>query len=117
MSVRTAQELRTFNIQRENMTRKEKIAFVNDCFDICEKEGFAKVFCSPYEGDEARNGTLYKVLGRVKPYDEADIEYLPMWRIQFEDGHIMCACAEEIIPSEIKANVWYPSQKKLLEVI
>ena len=119
--MRTIEELAALD-SRETMTWEEEHAFVDYCFNLYEAEGFAKVFCSPYEADEARNGMPYKVLGRVKVYeggdftnDEADLECLPMWMIQFEDGHIMNAYPEEIIPSEIHANLWYESQEAYLD--
>jgi hypothetical protein len=33
-----------------------------------------------------------------------DLEVLPVWKIQFEDGQIHEAYPEEIIPSEMKNN-------------
>jgi len=111
---------------REDMTRKQELEFVNKCFDEYEKEGFSKVFISPYDLGENinRQGKSFKVLGRVRPTtetdngeDTADLETLPMWRIQFEDGEIMGAYPEEIIPSEIKSNLWRESDKQYLSLM
>src|SRR5699024_2218724 len=109
---------------REEMTKEQEIEHLNKWFDIYEKEGFSKVFITPYDlhGGETRNGESFKVLGRVKPMtehdngeDTTDLENLPMWTIQFEDGETMGAYPEEIIPSEIRDNIWRVSDIKLFE--
>lgn len=131
--MRTINELFNSDIFREEMTHEEEIAFVDYWFDKYEAEGFSKVFCSPYDIDTEtdvcsnksgshRNGQPYKVLDRVKPWsgvgcmeqNEADIQTLPMWNIQFEDGYKMGAYAEEVIPSEIKENMWRDSDKQFI---
>lgn len=120
--MRTIEELLKDNIQREEMTEDEHVTFVDYWFDKYEKEGFSKVFCSPYDGEEHNNGKPFEVVGRVKAYlgngdikeDEADLETLPMWKIKFLDGKTMAAYAEEIIPSEITGNVWREKDKQLI---
>jgi len=121
--MRTVKELFEKHIQREDMTTEEHIAFINYWFDKYEKEGFSKVFCSPYQLTDGegnwRNGQKYTVLGRVKPMFEdkengADLDTLPLWEIQFEDGYKMAAYQEEIIPSEIKDNICRESDKQLI---
>lgn len=111
---------------RENMTKGHEIKFVNNLYEKYEKEGFSKVFISPFElgGQVNRQGTPFKVLGRIRPMteidngeDTADLETLPLWKIQFEDGEIMAAYPEEIIPSEIKENLWRESDKQYLKSI
>lgn len=111
---------------REEMSREQEISFVNECFDKYEKEGFSKVFISPFDlgGKVNRQGTPFKVLCRVRPLTEtdngdetADLETLPLWKIQFEDGETMGAYPEEIIPSEIKENLWRDSDKRYLELM
>lgn len=113
-------------MERENMTREQEIEHVNDWFDKYEKEGFSKVFISPYEPNEEinRQGTPFKVIGRIKPItetengnDTADLESLPLWKIEFEDKHTIIAYPEEIIPSEIRANIQRESDKKYLELM
>jgi hypothetical protein len=114
-------------MDRQDMTMEQEIEFVNQCFDNYEKEGFSKVFVSPYDyTDEISNrqGASFKVIGRTKMRTEtdngeatADLECLPMWQIQFEDGKVISAYAEEIIPSEIKENLWRESDKQYLEQI
>jgi hypothetical protein len=115
-------------MNREEMTIEQEKEFVNNCFETYEKEGFSKVFVSPFDlfpnTTINRQGTSFKVLGRVRPMtetdsgnDTADLETLPLWTIQFEDGHIMGAYPEEIIPSEIKSNIWRESDKQYLSLI
>ena len=123
--MRTIEELLNENVLREDMTEEEEKIFVNYWFDKYESEGFAKVFYSPYNlmlGDLTKyNGKKFEVISRVKPLDEdengADLECLPMWNIKFEDGHTAAAYPEEIIPSEIKDNMWRESDRKYLEMI
>lgn len=117
-----------YSMSREEMTEEQEKEFVDYCFDIYEEEGFAKVFISPYDlfpnGVINRQGKPFKVLGRIRLLteidngeDTADLESLPMWKIQFEDGETMGAYAEEIIPSEIKENLWRESDKQYLKNI
>lgn len=117
------------NMGREEMNREQEIIFVNECFDKYEKEGFSKVFISPFDFFEGENknrqGNKFKVLGRIRPLtdtddeeeDTADLSSLPMWKIQFEDGDIIGAYPEEIIPSEIKENLWRESDEQYLKLM
>ena len=99
---------------RNDMNLKQEIEYVNDCFDKYEKEGFSKIFLSPYDLNRVGNnqGKSFKVLGRMRLAAEvdngeytSDLESLPSWMIQFDDGETMVAYPEEIIPSEIKLNL------------
>lgn len=101
--------------------------YVDDCFSTYENEGFSKVFVSPYDlfpKDQSYQGKPFAVMGRVREMtdndrgkDTSDLECLPMWIIKFEDGYTMGAYPEEIIPSEIKANIWRESDKKYLAML
>lgn len=111
---------------REEMNREQEIEYVNNCFEEYEKEGFSKVFISPYSlgGKINRQGTPFKVLGRLRPMtnedksdDTADLETLPLWKIQFEDGETAAAYPEEIIPSEIKKNLYNKKDKQYLQLM
>lgn len=113
-------------MQRENMTWEQEVSYVNELFDKYENEGFSKVFISPYDlgGTVNRQGTTFKVLGRLRPMTETDngddtaaLETLPLWKIQFEDGEIMGAYPEDIIPSEIRKNIWRESDKQYLSLM
>jgi hypothetical protein len=64
------------------------------------------------------------VIGRIRPItetdngdDTADLEVLPMWKIQFKDDGTMAAYPEEVIASEIRENIWRQSDKKYLKLI
>lgn len=98
---------------RDKMSLEKEREFVEDCFKLYEQEGFSsafsEVFWSPYDDQKQYIGEKFTVLGRVKEYSEEtkegnDLECLPMWKIQFENGDIIDAYPEEIIPSEMKAN-------------
>ena len=56
------------------------------------------------EGERKYVGMKFTVLGRVKDIaedkDGADLECLPMWNIQFENGDMMAAYPEEICLAE-----------------
>ena len=95
------------NKSRDDLSEDEERNFVNDCFDTYEKIGFADTFGTPYTGEKKYKGMRFTVLGRVKEITEdkengADLECLPMWNIQFENGDIMAAYPEEICLAERK---------------
>lgn len=103
MIIKTWEELeeKYRNEERHLMTTEREREFVNDCFECYENEGFNKVFWSPYHGNEKYKGKTFKVLGRTTE-KECDLEWQPVWRIQFSDGKTMNAFPEEIIASEMK---------------
>lgn len=87
---------------RDEMSADRERAFVNECFNLYEAEGFAKVFWSPYiEGKY--NGMKFRVIGR-SPEDRNALYLQPLWDIEFENGTPLTVYPEEIIPSEMKAN-------------
>ena len=91
--------------EREDLTDEEKHRFVNDCFDTYESIEFAYTFDTPYTDKEKYIGMRFLVLGRVKtitedPSNGADLECLPMWNIQFENGETIVAYLEEICLAE-----------------
>ncbi len=95
------------NKSRDDLLEDEERNFVNDCFDIYEHIGFAETFGTPYTGEKKYEGMRFSVLGRVEEITEdkengADLECLPMWNIQFENGDIMAAYPEEICLAERK---------------
>lgn len=93
---------------RHDLTEEEERRFVADCFDTYEHFGFSETFQTPYEEYEEYNGKKFVVLGRLKErtpenltdQDSADLACLPMWSIQFEDGKVAHAYAEEICLAE-----------------
>lgn len=93
------------------MSEEQEKEFVNDCFDCYEQEGFSKVFWTQGGDYPEYVGKPFTVVGRTPLWDEnnknqmtADLECLPMWNIRFEDGFVMAAYPEEIIPREMKDN-------------
>ena len=88
---------------REKMSVKKEREFVNHCFDLYEQEGFSEKFWTPHEDAEQHIGKKFKVLKRTTE-ERNDLACLPLWDIEFEDGTLLTAYPEEIIPTEIKAN-------------
>ena len=87
---------------RDEMTKDRERRFVNDCFALYEKEGYNKYFWSQGGDFKQYHGEPFTVLGRAKEDLDADLECLPMWKIQFLNGPIICAYPDEIIPSEMR---------------
>lgn len=100
---------------RSEMDEKRELEFVQDCFECYEQEGFAKKFWSPFGDHKERFGKSFEVIGRCSKKD-SDLSSLPMWNIKFEDGTVIGAYPEEIIPSEMKAN-GYKELDELTELI
>ena len=92
-----------YSEERDDMTEERELEYVSDCFDAYEEDGFADTFGTPYCGEKSLVGKKFVVVGRVSQ-DEAELECLPMWNIQFEDGKQIAAYPEEIIKSEQIAN-------------
>lgn len=69
--------------------------FKNDCFDLYEQYGFADKFDSPYDDYGEHNGMSFKVVRRAR-YDECDIEAMPLWFVEFENGDTAYCYPEEI---------------------
>ena len=89
---------------RDDLDTNTEREFVDDCYDIYENIGFAETFGTPYTGEKKYIGMKFSVLGRVKDISEdengADLECLPMWNIQLENGDIIAAYPEEICLAE-----------------
>lgn len=88
---------------RHLMSPERELEFVNDCFDLYEKEGFSDKFWSPYGDFQERFGEPFAVVERCTEAS-CDVSALPMWNIRFEDGSVMGAYPEEIVPSEMREN-------------
>lgn len=92
---------RNYPDDREKMTESQEQSYVSDCFDTYENIGFTKGFVAIYDENKNYDGHKFKVLGRVSTTNgEADLECLPMWHIQFDDGVKMDAYPEEICIAE-----------------
>ncbi len=92
---------RKYSTWRNRLTIEEETEFVNDCYNLYEKEGFSKVFIDQSGGLEKLDNKPFVVIGRTS-LKVADLRDLPMWDIKFEDGYKMTAYPDEIILGEIK---------------
>lgn len=83
---------------RSQLSEKDEKAYVNKAFKIYEEVGFEAALpdiSGLNEEDVPYIGKTFKVTGRCKA-PEWDLECLPAWNIEFEDGHKMEAYPEEI---------------------
>lgn len=53
------------------------------------------------------------MIGRCEEGKEWDLESLPAWKIEFEDGHKMNAYPEEIYLKDMIANGYNPQKTKI----
>ena len=97
-----------YPVSREEMSEETEREFISDCYDLYEKEGFAKRFWTPYEQYKEYIGEKFSVKKRIQPGTETDLgvdlECLPMWIIAFNDGKEILAHPEEVILSEMISN-------------
>lgn len=90
-------------ISVDDMTDDQFVEFKNDCFSMYEETGFLEKFDSPYDdiggGQHEHNGMSFKVLRRANT-SECDIECMPIWLVEFENGDTAYCYPEEICVSE-----------------
>ncbi len=94
---------------REDMSDEQEREFVNECYELYEKEGFAKTFRSNSGDMGEYHKKPFKVVERLSDLNEAhcvDLCVLPMWKIEFEDGKQRSSYPEEIILEEMKRQGW-----------
>lgn len=92
---------------RDEMNTERERQFLKDLYDVYESVGFANKFWTPFDlNDEDKKyiNQPFKVVGRCEEGDEWDLESLPAWKIEFEDGHTMNAYPEEIYLNDMIAN-------------
>ena len=92
---------------REDMTIEREREFVSAYSDVVEKIGFVDKFWSPfdlYPQDRFYLGLPFKVIGRCTEGKDWDLESLPAWKIQFEDGYELNVYPEEIFLPDMKNN-------------
>ena len=58
---------------------------------------FRQTFTTPFDQYAEREGQKFVVLKELDETDGIDLECLPMWRIQFDDGFVTEAWPEEIL--------------------
>jgi hypothetical protein len=91
-------------ISTDDMTDEEFAQFKDDCFEFYEATGFSDFFHSPYDETYHLNGKPFKVLRRATP-EEADLEAMPIWAVQFEGHDEPFYCyPEEICKAEEKTK-------------
>lgn len=67
----------------------------DDCFELYEQAGFLDTFDSPYDDEGEHNGMPFKVLRRATT-EECDLEAMPLWLVQFDNGDTAYCYPEEI---------------------
>ena len=87
------------SISTDDMTDEQFVEFKNDCFAMYEQGGFLDKFDSPYDDEGEHNGMAFKVLRRATTA-ECDLEAMPIWYIEFENGDTAYCYPEEICKSE-----------------
>ena len=92
-------------IKVDDMTNEQLTEYKNDCFDMYEETGFLEKFDSPYDdiggGQHKHNGMGFKVLRRAT-VEECDLEAMPLWFVEFENGDTAYCYPEEICALEKK---------------
>lgn len=90
---------------REEMDTERERAFLKDCYDAYETDGFTDKFWTPFDTpDKKYVGQPFKVIGRCEEGTEFDLCSLPSWEIEFEDGYKTFAYPEEIYLKDMIAN-------------
>ncbi len=96
---------------RDEMSVDRERDFLKDLYDTYETVGFVNNFWTPFDlNDEDKSyvGKSFKVIGRCEEGKEWDLESLPAWKIEFEDGYKMNAYPEEIYLNDMIANGYNP---------
>lgn len=73
------------DVDRYALSEEKERKFVEDAFNMYEGGGFSPTFHTPFEDRADMNGVAFQVIGRATT-EESDLEQLPMWKIEFEDG-------------------------------
>lgn len=84
------------DVNLDELDHDELLKNKEACYELYEKTGFLTFLDSPYmKGANGWNGTPFKVLRRATT-DEADLEVMPIWLIQYENGEKAYCYPEEI---------------------
>lgn len=84
-----------YGVNTSDMTDEQYEEFKNDCFKAYEETGFKDAFDSPYDDEGEHNGMKFKVLRRATT-KECDLEAMPLWFVEFENGDTAYCYPEEI---------------------
>ena len=86
---------------RSEMDFETELEFIEDCFNMYETSGFSATYHTIYKEESELNGVAFQVIGRASYKNgDCDLEQLPMWHIEFEDGTRYMAFPEEITKIE-----------------
>ena len=87
------------NVDVDNLPDEQFVEFKNDCFALYEETGFIEKFDSPYDEGGEHNGMKFKILRRATS-SECDLEAMPLWFVEFENGDTAYCYPEEITKLE-----------------
>lgn len=86
----------------DKLSDEELRQFKQDCFAMYEQTGFLDAFNSPYDEQGEHNGMAFKVVRRATA-EECDLEAMPLWLVEFENGDTAYCYPEEICKAEKNA--------------
>ena len=87
----------------DRMDEERLREFKKDCFLMYETTGFLPKFNSPYDDGGEHNGMDFKVVRRAVE-GECDLEAMPLWLVEFENGDTAFCYPEEICKVENKTE-------------
>jgi len=82
-------------VDPDELSDEQLQQFKQDCFAMYEQTGFLEKFDSPYDSEGEHNGMKFKVVRRATA-EECDIEAMPLWLVEFENGDTAYCYPEEI---------------------
>lgn len=87
---------------RSEMDFETELEFIEDAFNMYETSGFSATYHSiGIDDGKDFDGVAFQVIGRASYANlDCDLEQLPMWHIEFEDGTKHMAFPEEITKIE-----------------
>lgn len=87
------------DVDPDELSDEQLLQFKQDCFAMYEQTGFLEKFDSPYDdiggGTHEHNGMKFKVVRRATD-EECDLEAMPLWLVEFENGDTAYCYPEEI---------------------
>lgn len=86
-------------VDTDKLSDEEFQQFKQDCFAMYEQAGFLDTFDSPYDEQGEHNGMTFKVVRRATT-EECDLEAMPLWLVEFENGDTAYCYPEEICKTE-----------------
>ena len=91
--------------ERDQLDFNDYLDYINELFDLYEEVGFVDGFTTSYDDYSKYSGEPFKVKRRVNNIDDdVDLDVLPQWWIEFNDGTVIQAFPEEICKAEIEGK-------------